>query len=241
MLQSNKPNPTILITGCTKGIGLAILEQFAAQGFNVAGCARNANDLTSLFTKLSTEYPKQHFFLEACDASNIGLLKVFASDALKEFGTIDILVNNAGLFEPGNILDEPEGQFEKLFQINLASAYHMSRAIAPSMVQAKKGHIFNICSIASLAAYKNGGSYTIAKFGLYGLSQALREELKTHQVRVSSIMPGATLTQSWEGVDLPEERFMKPEDVAKIVWTSYELSERTNVEQIILRPILGDI
>jgi NADP-dependent 3-hydroxy acid dehydrogenase YdfG len=76
---------------------------------------------------------------------------------------------------------------------------------------------------------------------LYGLSQALREELKTQHVRVTSILPGATLTQSWEGVDLPEDRFIKPEDVAKIVWTSYELSERTNVEQIILRPILGDI
>lgn len=239
--MDKKQHPALLITGCTKGIGLAIVKEFAAKGFNIAGCARNTQDLSDLYISLSTQYPSQHFLMETCDAANIDELKQFAADALEEFGSIEVLINNAGLFEPGNILDEPEGQFEKLWQVNLTSAYHMCRAVVPSMVQNKNGHVFNICSVASIKAYPNGGSYSISKFGLFGLNQTLREEVKQHNVRVTAILPGATYTQSWAASDMPEERFMTAEDIAKIVWTSYELSERSNVEQIIIRPMLGDI
>ncbi len=241
MSTESKHNPAVFITGCTKGIGLAIAESFAAHGFNVAGCARNEQHLSELFVRLSTQYPSQQFLFETCDASNIVDLKSFAADALEEFGSIEVLVNNAGIFEPGKILEEPEGQFEKIWQVNLSSAYHLCRAIVPSMIKNKKGHVFNICSIASIKAYPNGGSYSISKFGLYGLNQTLREEVKEHNIRVTALLPGATYTQSWESAGLPQERFMTPQDIAKIVWTSYELSESTNVEQIILRPILGDI
>lgn len=241
MSKEVKHNPAILITGCTKGIGLAIAEAFAANGFNIAGCARNTQQLSELFVRFSTQYPSQQFLFETCDASNIDELKSFAADAIADFGSIEVLVNNAGIFEPGSILEEPEGQFEKIWQVNLSSAYHLCRAVVPSMVKNKKGHVFNICSVASIKAYPNGGSYGISKFGLYGLNQTLREEVKEHNVRVTALLPGATFTQSWEASGLPPERFMTSEDIAKIVWTCYELSERTNVEQIILRPILGDI
>jgi short-subunit dehydrogenase len=239
--MDKKQHPALLITGCTKGIGLAIVKEFAAKGFNIAGCARNTQDLSDLYISLSAQYPSQHFLLETCDAANIDELKQFAADSIEEFGSIEVLVNNAGLFEPGTILDEPEGQFEKLWQVNLTSAYHMCRAVMPSMVKNKNGHVFNICSVASIKGYPNGGSYSISKFGLFGLNQTLREEVKEHNVRVTAILPGATYTQSWAASGMPEERFMTAEDIAKIVWTSHELSERTNVEQIIIRPMLGDI
>jgi short-subunit dehydrogenase len=241
MSSETQKNPAVLISGCTKGIGLAIAEIFAANGFNVAGCARNTQQLSELFVRFSTQYPKQQFLFETCDAANTQELKAFAADALEDFGSIEVLINNAGTFEPGSILEEPEGQFEKLMLVNLTSAYHLTRAIVPSMVQHKKGHVINICSVASIKAYPNGGSYSISKFGLYGLNQTLREEVKEHKVRVTAILPGATFTQSWEGAGLPEERFMSTQDLAKIVWNCYELSDRTNVEQIIVRPILGDI
>lgn len=241
MSSETKKNPAVLISGCTKGIGLAIAEIFAQNGFNIAGCARNTQELSELFIRFSTLYPQQQFLFETCDASQAEELKAFAADALADFGSIEVLINNAGTFEPGKILEEPEGQFEKLMQVNLSSAYHLTRAIVPSMVQNKEGHVFNICSVASIKAYPNGGSYSISKFGLYGLNQTLREEVKEHQVRVTAILPGATYTQSWEGAGLPEDRFMSTQDLAKIVWNCYELSKRTNVEQIIVRPILGDI
>lgn len=232
---------TILVTGCTKGIGLAIVQEFAAKGFDVAGCARNKEELTTLFTELSTNFPQQRFFMEVCDVSNFELLKIFAADVLKEFGSINVLVNNAGVFKPGSICEEDEGAFELQINTNLASAYHLTRAIVPVMKQNKSGHIFNICSTASITAYTNGGSYCISKFAMLGMSKVLREELKTFQIKVSSVLPGATLTNSWAGSDLPEERFMPASDVAKLISTVQELSYSTNVEEIIMRPLAGDI
>jgi hypothetical protein len=98
-----------------------------------------------------------------------------------------------------------------------------------------------MCSIASLHAYANGGSYSISKFALLGFSKALREELKPHNVKVTSLMPGATLTDSWAGVDLPESRFMRADDIAQLIFDVYNLSDSTVIEEVVLRPVLGDI
>lgn len=232
---------SVLVTGCTKGIGLAIVQEFASKGFNVAGCARNKEELTTLFMELSSNFPKQKFFMEVCDVANTELLKIFAKDVIKEFGNIDVLVNNAGVFIPGTICEEEEGSFEKQMNTNVASAYHLTRAIVPLMKENKSGHIFNICSTASIKAYPNGGSYCISKFAMLGMSKVLREELKPFQIKVSSVLPGATLTNSWSGTDLPEERFIPAVDIAKLISTIQELSYSTNVEEIIIRPLAGDI
>jgi short-subunit dehydrogenase len=98
-----------------------------------------------------------------------------------------------------------------------------------------------MCSIASIKAYPNGGSYAISKFALLGFSKVLREELKDKGIRVTAILPGATRTSSWDGVDLPDERFMKSEDVAETIFSAYSLSKRSVVEEILIRPQLGDI
>jgi short-subunit dehydrogenase len=152
---------------------------------------------------------------------------------------VDILVNNAGAFVPGQVHDEADGVLEKMIQTNLYSAYHLTRGVLKKM--GKGSHIFNMCSTASFVPYVNGGSYCISKFALLGFSKVLREELKEQDIRVTALMPGATLTASWEGVEIPEERFMKAEDVADAVWSAYDLSSRTVMEEIILRPQLGDL
>ena len=128
-----------------------------------------------------------------------------------------------------------------MMALNVSSAYHLSRKIVPQMIKNKSGHVFNLASIASITAYNNGGSYCISKFAMHGFSKVLREEMKPHNVKVTSILPGATFTSSWEGTELPPSRFMKPEDVANIVWSAYNLSENCDVEEIVLRPQLGDI
>jgi NADP-dependent 3-hydroxy acid dehydrogenase YdfG len=109
------------------------------------------------------------------------------------------------------------------------------------MIERKKGHIFNLCSTASITAYTNGGAYCVSKFALYGMTKVLREELKPHGIRVTAILPGATLTASWEGVDLPPERFIQATDVAKMIWSAYNLSPGAVIEEILMRPQLGDI
>lgn len=232
---------TVLVTGCTKGIGRALVEVFAKNGYHVAGCSRNKEDLTALFVELSSQFPNQRFFLEVCDASDSELVKIFGQDVLKEFGSLDVLINNAGVFMPGSIGEEANGAFEKQWQTNVGSAYHLSRTVLPAMKNAKSGLIINICSTAGITAYPNGGSYCISKFAMRGMSKVLREELKQEGIRVSTIIPGATLTDSWNGTDLPESRFMPVEDIANMVFAISELSPRTVVEEIVLRPQEGDI
>ena len=113
--------------------------------------------------------------------------------------------------------------------------------LLPKMLEKKSGHIFNLCSVASIQAYPNGGSYSISKFALLGLSKALREELMVHRIKVTALIAGATYTDSWSQSNLPESRFMKSEDIAQTVWDLYHLSENTVIEEILLRPMLGDI
>jgi NADP-dependent 3-hydroxy acid dehydrogenase YdfG len=232
---------TIVITGCTKGIGRAIADLFAQMGFNVAGCARNNNEVNQLNQSLQAINNGGKHLILPCDVSDSTQIKSFTDAITATYGTIDILVNNAGVFLPGNIIDEQEGTLEHFLNTNVTSAYKVSKAFIPGMMEAKKGHIFNICSIASLQAYEGGGSYSISKFALLGFSKQLRHELKPHHIRVTAIMPGATLTNSWAGVDLPEERFIKAEDIAKAIKSVYEMSEYTDVEEMVIRPLMGDI
>ena len=111
----------------------------------------------------------------------------------------------------------------------------------PGSVHNEEDGNFTTGSIAGIQAYANGGSYSISKFALLGFTKALREEMKPHGVRVTSILAGATYTSSWEGVELPVERFMKAEDIADAIYAAHALSPNTVVEEIILRPQLGDI
>lgn len=232
-------NKKIVITGATKGIGRAIAEKFASEGWDLALCSRNEKDL-ELF-KSEVRSLKSEVLIQKCDVSKREEVKVFAEKVLNEFGAVDIIVNNAGVFLPGQVINEEEGTLEKLIETNLYSAYHLSRMLLPKMLEKKSGHIFNLCSVASIQAYPNGGSYSISKFALLGLSKALREELKPHHIKVTALIAGATYTDSWSQSNLPESRFMKAEDIAQTVWDVYHLSENTVVEEILLRPILGDI
>ena len=184
---------------------------------------------------------KQPLFYGVCNVGKRDDIIGFYYAVKKEFGPIDILVNNAGIFLPGQIMDEEEGVFEEVMSVNVASAYHFTRLFAKDMIERKSGHIFNMCSIASIKAYPNGGSYCISKFALLGMTKVLREEMEEYNIKVTAVLPGATYTDSWSGSGLPEERFIPAEDVANTIFQISQLSPRTNVEEILMRPQLGDI
>ncbi|MCS5491863.1 SDR family oxidoreductase [Algoriphagus limi] len=231
---------SILVTGGTKGIGRAICLRFAQEGFDIATCSRNESDLSDLKEELEKNFPEVRVLAEVADLSKKEEVLAFA-EKVKNFATIDVLVNNTGVFLPGAIHDEPEGNFELMMHTNLFSAYYLVRAILPEMIKRKSGHVFSMGSIAGTTAYPNGGSYAISKWAMLGMTKCLREEMKPFGIKVTSILPGATYTASWEGVDLPLERFMKAEDVADSVWAAYNLSPSSVVEEITIRPQLGDI
>jgi len=234
-------NKLIVVTGGTKGIGRAIIEKFVSHNFDVATCSRNKFELESLRSTLQRLNPVSNIYIQQADMSDKDQVKTFCEFVKKIQQPLDVLVNNAGYFLPGEIVSEPEGTLESMIHANVYSAYYTTRGLAPKMIEKRSGHIFNICSIASIKAYPNGGSYAISKFALLGFSKCLREELKQFEIRVTAVMPGATKTASWEGVNIPTERFMKVEDVAETIYAAYSLSGRSVVEEIIIRPQLGDI
>lgn len=234
-------NKTAVVTAGSRGIGRAVVLKFAMEGFNVITCSRSSIKLEALRKDVLEVAPECNLHSIPADLSSRAGVKTFL-DLINGLSVdIDALVNNAGAFIPGKVSDEPDGALESLIDINLYSAYRVTRGLLPQMIDRKSGHIFNMCSVASITPYMHGGSYCIAKYALLGFSKVLREEMKSHGIRVTSILPGAALSDSWKGVDLPAERFIPVEDVAACIFDAYSLSSRTVVEEIVLRPQLGDI
>lgn len=230
-----------VITGATKGIGRAIAELLASKGINLCICSRNEADLKEMKHTLNKSYPDLRVYVEAVDVSNKSAVLSFAQSVLSNVEQVDILVNNAGVFIPGALAEEEDGALENMINTNLYSAYHLTRALLPGMSKQGHGHIFNMCSIASKIAYPNGGSYSISKFALLGFTKVLREELKDQGIKVTAILPGATWSHSWEGVDLPESRLMQAQDIAIAVWGALQMSPSAVLEEIVIRPQLGDL
>lgn len=233
--------PLAIITGATKGIGKAIAKVFIQNGFDLAICSRTYADLEALKTKWNIDFPKQQIFIQQVDVKEKFQLQDFVNNIKSTFTELNVLVNNAGLFIPGNILDEDDSGLEEMIAVNLYSIYYLSRMVAPIMMQNKKGHIFNVSSIAATRAYPNGGSYSISKYAVKGFSDNLRYELTNHNVKVTTLTPGAVWTDSWIGSGVEEERIMKSSDIAAMVWTAYQLSPSAVVENIVFRPQLGDL
>jgi len=230
-----------VLTGASRGIGRALAFALARDGYDLAVCSRSATKLAELKAEMAKVYPDAVLHTVACDVSLREDLDRFAAQVRQLSPHVDALINNAGVFIMGSILGEEEGRLEQMLDTNLLSAYHLTRALAPSMVARGRGDIVNICSVASLRAYPGGGSYSISKHALLGFSRNLRDELRPAGVRVTAVMPGAVLTDSWSGVDLPEERFIDVEDLADLIAGVLRLSPRTVVEDIVIRPQPGDI
>jgi short-subunit dehydrogenase len=228
-----------VITGATQGIGKAVAEKLLAHGFNIAVCARSESDLKQLSEAWQARYPDASIAAITADFSDTEAVARFAMQVRQRFSDIHMLVNNAGIFQPGDIATEPDGQLEQMMQVNLFAAYHLTRTLLPQMNAG--AHIFNMCSVASLKAYPNGGAYGITKYALMGFSENLREELKPRGIRVTALCPGATWSRSWSGSGVHEDRMMKATDVADMLWAAYSLSNQADVETIIMRPLAGDL
>jgi len=230
----------IIITGASKGIGKAVAEIFAANGHDLFLCSRGEVALYKTVEELMTKYPDITVKAKPFDLSVKNEAIAFGNWCLS-FAIPDVLVNNAGLFEPGSVHNEPDGTLESQLAVNLHSAYHLTRTVLPKMMERRSGHVFNMCSIAALHAYNNGGAYSISKFAMYGFSKNLREEMKPHGIKVTSVHPGAVMSDSWGNYDNSSKRIMEADDIAKMIYASSQLSMQACVEDIVIRPQLGDL
>jgi short-subunit dehydrogenase len=231
----------VVITGASRGLGFSMAEAFASEGHNLFLTARNEVKLYHALESLMGRFSGQTIKAKPFDLAVKTAVSDFGNWVLGQTNEIDILINNAGIFVPGKVIDEPEGQLEDMLNINLLSAYQLTRILLPSMIKRSSGHIFNISSIAGLQAYPNGGSYSISKFALSGFSKNLREELKPHKIKVTCIYSGAVYTDSWAASGIKPGRIMKPSDIAQTIFQISKLSPQALVEELVIRPLEGDL
>jgi NAD(P)-dependent dehydrogenase (short-subunit alcohol dehydrogenase family) len=235
-------SPVILITGASQGIGAAIAKVFAkslGKGVKLALVARNAKNLAATARVCAKAGATAETFV--CDVSDAAAVTVMAADVVKRFGVVDVLINNAGVFAAAPFVETTTDDFDRIVAANLRSAFLVTKAFVPGMIARKHGDVFFMSSIAGLGAYPNSTAYCAAKFGVTGLAAVLRAETRAHGVRVCCVHPGATWAPSWSGSGVAEERIMPAGDVARAFFDIYKLGRNTVVEEIVLRPQLGDL
>jgi Short-chain alcohol dehydrogenase of unknown specificity len=233
--------PVVLITGASQGIGAEIGRVFAREvkGVPLALVARSREKLAAV-AEACRGLGAEAEVLE-CDVTDERAVAEMAAGVAGRFGAVDVLVNNAGAFKPEPFLRSSAETFDEMIRVNLRSAFLVTRAVVPGMVERGSGDVFFMSSIAGLGAYPDSAAYCAAKFGVTGLAKVLRAETKGTGVRVCCVHPGATWTPSWSESGVAEERIMPAADVAQAFFDVYRMTRRTVVEEIVLRPAAGDV
>ena len=234
--------PLVLVTGASQGIGADIALAFAAEAkARLILVARNEVNLATVAMRARQAGAKSAEGI-GCDVTKAREVDLLARTVLARYRQPpDVLINNAGWFQPRSLSQMEPAEFDAVVAANLHSAFYVTRAFAPAMTQRKRGDIFFTASVASLRAFPQGGAYVAAKHGMLGLARAWREELRPCGIRVMTVLPGATVSPSWEGAGVKPERMMASEDVAAVFVDAWRKSERTVMEEIVLRPPLGDV
>jgi NAD(P)-dependent dehydrogenase (short-subunit alcohol dehydrogenase family) len=229
-----------VVTGASQGIGRAIAEEFSARDeANVALVARTESKLEAVAASCRERGGTP--LVVPTDVTDDTAVADMAETVRGEWDTPDVLVNNAGAFAYAPLDELTLDGFRDQIAVNLTGAFAVTKAFLPAMRERESGHLFFMGSVASIMAYPGNAGYCAAKHGLRGLARVVREETKDEGVRVTTVLPGATDTPTWEGADIPKERFMAPEDVAQSVVDAYHLSDRTVLEELLLRPQEGDV
>lgn len=225
-------NRSAIITGAGKGIGKAIAVALASEGVNLGIVARTNTDLESLQASLSSTYGVKVFIATADIAIKADVDQAIAS--LKEsLGSIDILVNNAGIGTFGTLLDMDHEQWERIIQTNVLGTYYVTRAALPTMLEQSGGSIINIASTAGERGFATGSAYCASKFAVLGMTEALMQEVRKSNIRVTALTPSTVNTELASNAGLKigdEDRMMQAEDMAELVLATLKLPDRVFIK-----------
>lgn len=216
----------VLVTGAGRGIGRALAHAFAAAGARVALLGKTKKNLLEVQKELKDTGVST--IVLAADVSDEGAVSRAVAAAEQELGPVDVLVNNAGIFVTAPVEKLDTAVFDRMLAVNLRGPFLMSRAVLPGMKSRKRGHIVNISSTAGRRGFAGGGAYCASKFGLAGLTEAMRYEARASNVRVTCVYPSTVSTDLVKkaGMDLSPERAIQPEDVANAVVSLVEMDDR---------------
>ena len=231
----NLENKTAVVTGGTKGIGRAIAERLLKAGAAVFICARSKSELSRALEELSAHGGKVGG--ETCDVRSEAQVKMMLDEAARLFGGVDILVNNAGVGIIGKTVEEMSAEeFEQTLQTNLFGVFYACHHVVP-MMRGRGGYIINISSLAGQNAHPRMAAYNASKFGLNGFSEALMQEVREHDIKVTYICPGSVNTYFGGDTPSPEKLWqLQPEDIARVVIDLLEMNERALPSKIEIRP-----
>jgi 3-oxoacyl-[acyl-carrier protein] reductase len=216
----------VLITGAGRGIGRALAHAFAAAGAKVALLGKTKKNLLEVQRELKDSGAPT--VVLAADVSDEGVVSRAVAAAEQELGPVDVLVNNAGIFAMAPVEKMDTLVFDRILAVNLRGPFLMCRALLPGMKSRKRGHIVNISSTAGRRGFAGGGAYCASKFGLAGLTEAMRYEARTSNVRVTCVYPSTVNTDLMKksGTDLKAERAIQPEDIANAVVSLVAMDDR---------------
>lgn len=235
-----KNSKCVLITGSTKGMGNAIARKFASHSYDLVLIARSDKDLQEQKKNLIDDFKINIHCISADLSEKKQISKII--DQLSELNIVpDILVNNLGVYQMSNILDEGDTCMEKIMNLNFYPGYYLTKALLPMMIERDSGHIFSICSYANIHPVKDAFAYSVSKYAVYGFIKTLRETLMNTNIKSTAVIPGSTLTTSWEGTSISEERFILVEDIAETIYMASSLSKGACLEEVIIRPQQGQI
>lgn len=224
-----------IVTGASRGLGLAIARNLASQGYNLFLLAKNEKRLLDVKHQIEKDFTIKVTVL-ACDFSDVNAVNSTVNELASRATTVDVLVNNVGAFEMGTLDEVSNDQVEKLVNINFSATFKITQAYLDSFKKNKSGFIFNIGSIVTEHPRKDLAAYTISKFALQGYSKILCDELKDFGIKVTELIPGSINTSSWDGIDAPKEEFIQTKDIVDSIEMVINSSKGVNFEQIIIRP-----
>jgi 3-oxoacyl-[acyl-carrier protein] reductase len=223
-----------LITGSSRGIGLAVARRLGQMGARVSLCARKAADLESAASSLRGLGIE--VLARQTDVTRSDEVSSLVGETQRTLGPVDILVNNAGIGIFGPFHELTDADWNSVLDTNLKSAFLTSRAVAPEMIRRKSGHIIHISSLAGKSAFANGTIYCASKWGLLGLSGCMAEELRAHGIRVSAICPGSVATDFSPHAGKDPSKMLQPEDVAHAVEALLTQAQGSFISEIQIRP-----
>jgi len=234
-------NKVVWITGASTGIGFEVAKVFAKSGYIIVATARRKSRLVSLVNEIRFAGHEAYAFV--CDVRSERSVLSTRKKILEKCNNIDVLVNNAGVTVYKNFIDTKTYDFDDVIETNLRGAFVTTKAVLPMMIKRKRGHIINLSSIASKAIFTGSAAYAASKAGLIAMSNVLRTELRKYNIKITNILPGATDTPMWSPASRQKygTRMMSPRDIAEIVVQAANQPKKVVIEDMIIRPIKGDL
>jgi 3-oxoacyl-[acyl-carrier protein] reductase len=225
-----------LVTGASRGIGLAVAKRLASLGAHVCLCARDARQLDKAKAEIEGVGNGGRVITVAADVSRSGDVEALIEKTTAALGPVQILVNNAGIGFFAPVHEAPEEKWDAVVDTNLKSVFLVSKAVAPGMIHQHAGHIINVASIAGKSAFAGGGIYCASKWGVLGLTQCMAEDLRPHGIRVSVICPGSVNTDFSPHIGKDVSKMLQPDDIAHAVETLVTQQAQSFISEIVLRP-----